>query len=81
MIFRFPEQEEGWLMGIKEATGRQGLFPANFTRPIWAAGWNGMQNDSKYKEKKMMTANKKELYKKTKKKTHLKKSSKLTNLK
>ena len=28
------EQEEGWLMGIKEATGRQGLFPANFTRPI-----------------------------------------------
>lgn len=30
------EQEEGWLMGIKEATGRQGLFPANFTRPIWS---------------------------------------------
>ncbi|XP_046452509.1 myc box-dependent-interacting protein 1-like isoform X12 [Daphnia pulex] len=28
------QQEEGWLMGIKEATGRQGLFPANFTRPI-----------------------------------------------
>jgi len=28
------EQEEGWLMGIKESTGRQGLFPANFTRPI-----------------------------------------------
>jgi len=28
------EQEEGWLMGIKEATGRQGLFPANFTRPM-----------------------------------------------
>lgn len=22
-------------MGIKEATSRQGLFPANFTRPIW----------------------------------------------
>jgi len=28
------EQEEGWLMGIKESTGRKGLFPANFTRPI-----------------------------------------------
>ncbi|GIY47891.1 endophilin-A [Caerostris extrusa] len=28
------EQEEGWLMGIKEATGEKGLFPANFTRPI-----------------------------------------------
>ncbi|XP_054721533.1 myc box-dependent-interacting protein 1-like isoform X2 [Uloborus diversus] len=28
------EQEEGWLMGVKEATGEKGLFPANFTRPI-----------------------------------------------
>jgi len=28
------EQEEGWLMGIKEDNGRKGLFPANFTRPI-----------------------------------------------
>ncbi|XP_021003524.1 myc box-dependent-interacting protein 1 isoform X2 [Parasteatoda tepidariorum] len=28
------EQEEGWLMGMKEATGEKGLFPANFTRPI-----------------------------------------------
>ncbi|RWS27949.1 myc box-dependent-interacting protein 1-like protein [Leptotrombidium deliense] len=28
------EQEDGWLMGIKESTGQKGLFPANFTRPI-----------------------------------------------
>lgn len=28
------EQEEGWLMGVKETTGEKGLFPANFTRPI-----------------------------------------------
>ncbi|XP_067131340.1 myc box-dependent-interacting protein 1-like isoform X2 [Centruroides vittatus] len=28
------EQEEGWLIGIKESTGEKGLFPANFTRPI-----------------------------------------------
>lgn len=28
------EQEEGWLLGIKESTGEKGLFPANFTRPI-----------------------------------------------
>ncbi|KAI1290042.1 Amphiphysin [Halotydeus destructor] len=28
------EQEEGWLMGIKESNGQKGLFPANFTRPI-----------------------------------------------
>lgn len=28
------EQEEGWLMGIKESTNEKGLFPANFTRPI-----------------------------------------------
>ncbi|GFW13565.1 uncharacterized protein TNCV_1210311 [Trichonephila clavipes] len=28
------EQEEGWLMGLKESTGEKGLFPANFTRPI-----------------------------------------------
>lgn len=26
------EQEEGWLMGIKESDGKKGLFPANFTR-------------------------------------------------
>ncbi|XP_025829877.1 myc box-dependent-interacting protein 1 isoform X1 [Agrilus planipennis] len=28
------EQEEGWLMGIKESTGEKGMFPANFTKPI-----------------------------------------------
>ncbi|XP_037069391.1 myc box-dependent-interacting protein 1-like isoform X2 [Pollicipes pollicipes] len=28
------EQEEGWLMGVKETSGQKGLFPANFTRPI-----------------------------------------------
>lgn len=28
------EQEEGWLMGVKESDGQKGLFPANFTRPI-----------------------------------------------
>ncbi|KAF6206324.1 hypothetical protein GE061_017555 [Apolygus lucorum] len=28
------EQEEGWLMGIKEITGEKGMFPANFTRPL-----------------------------------------------
>ncbi|VEN56300.1 unnamed protein product [Callosobruchus maculatus] len=28
------EQEEGWLMGIKETTGEKGMFPANFTRPL-----------------------------------------------
>ncbi|CAG0924332.1 unnamed protein product [Notodromas monacha] len=28
------DQEEGWLMGVKESTGEKGLFPANFTRPI-----------------------------------------------
>jgi hypothetical protein len=27
-------QEEGWLMGMKSATGQKGMFPANFTRPI-----------------------------------------------
>ncbi|ODM96338.1 Amphiphysin [Orchesella cincta] len=27
------EQEEGWLMGIKD-NGERGMFPANFTRPI-----------------------------------------------
>lgn len=27
------EQEEGWLMGIKE-NGDKGMFPANFTRPL-----------------------------------------------
>jgi len=28
------EQEEGWLMGVKESSGQKGMFPANFTRPI-----------------------------------------------
>jgi len=28
------EQEEGWLIGMKQSTGQKGLFPANFTRPI-----------------------------------------------
>jgi amphiphysin len=28
------DQEEGWLMGYKDATGQKGMFPANFTRPI-----------------------------------------------
>ncbi|XP_076332947.1 myc box-dependent-interacting protein 1-like isoform X2 [Tachypleus tridentatus] len=28
------EQEEGWLMGVKESTQERGIFPANFTRPI-----------------------------------------------
>lgn len=28
------EQEEGWLMGIKESSGERGLFPANFTKEI-----------------------------------------------
>ncbi|BES95888.1 BAR [Nesidiocoris tenuis] len=28
------EQEDGWLMGIKEITGEKGMFPANFTRPL-----------------------------------------------
>ncbi|PNF18167.1 hypothetical protein B7P43_G01816 [Cryptotermes secundus] len=28
------EQEEGWLMGVKEGTGEKGMFPANFTRPL-----------------------------------------------
>jgi len=28
------EQEEGWLMGVKDSTGQKGLFPANFTKPI-----------------------------------------------
>ena len=28
------EQEEGWLMGVKESTNEKGMFPFNFTRPI-----------------------------------------------
>lgn len=28
------EQEEGWLMGIKESDGQKGLFPANFTKEL-----------------------------------------------
>lgn len=27
-------------MGVKESTGEKGLFPANFTRPIWKYMWN-----------------------------------------
>jgi len=29
------DHEEGWLMGVKEATKQKGMFPANFTRPVW----------------------------------------------
>lgn len=28
------EQEEGWLMGMKEDSGERGMFPANFTKPL-----------------------------------------------
>ncbi|XP_059620083.1 myc box-dependent-interacting protein 1 isoform X1 [Phlebotomus argentipes] len=28
------DQEEGWLMGMKENSSEKGLFPANFTRPL-----------------------------------------------
>ncbi|KAG5677203.1 hypothetical protein PVAND_006981 [Polypedilum vanderplanki] len=28
------DQEDGWLMGIKEGTNEKGMFPANFTRPL-----------------------------------------------
>ncbi|XP_017879409.1 myc box-dependent-interacting protein 1 isoform X2 [Ceratina calcarata] len=28
------EQEQGWLMGIKEGTNEKGMFPANFTKPL-----------------------------------------------
>ncbi|XP_053977243.1 amphiphysin isoform X1 [Hylaeus anthracinus] len=28
------EQEQGWLMGIKEGTDEKGMFPANFTKPL-----------------------------------------------
>uniref|UniRef100_A0AAG5D622 Endophilin-A n=1 Tax=Anopheles atroparvus TaxID=41427 RepID=A0AAG5D622_ANOAO len=28
------DQEEGWLMGLKEGTTERGMFPANFTRPL-----------------------------------------------
>lgn len=28
------DQEEGWLMGIKDGTNEKGMFPANFTRPM-----------------------------------------------
>ncbi|XP_044005346.1 amphiphysin isoform X5 [Aphidius gifuensis] len=28
------QQEEGWLMGIKEGTTEKGMFPANFTKPL-----------------------------------------------
>ncbi|GAB0099168.1 myc box-dependent-interacting protein 1-like [Sergentomyia squamirostris] len=28
------DQEEGWLMGMKEGSTEKGLFPANFTRPL-----------------------------------------------
>jgi len=28
------DQEEGWLTGVSQSTGKKGLFPANFTRPM-----------------------------------------------
>ncbi|GAU88482.1 hypothetical protein RvY_01174 [Ramazzottius varieornatus] len=28
------EQDEGWLMGVKESDGRKGVFPANFTKQL-----------------------------------------------
>lgn len=28
------DQEEGWLMGIREGSNDKGMFPANFTRPM-----------------------------------------------
>ncbi|XP_012268918.1 amphiphysin isoform X2 [Athalia rosae] len=28
------EQEEGWLMGVKEGGTERGMFPANFTKPL-----------------------------------------------
>ncbi|XP_053677261.1 myc box-dependent-interacting protein 1 [Anopheles nili] len=28
------DQEEGWLMGLKEGSTEKGMFPANFTRPL-----------------------------------------------
>uniref|UniRef100_T1J0N3 Uncharacterized protein n=1 Tax=Strigamia maritima TaxID=126957 RepID=T1J0N3_STRMM len=28
------DQEEGWLLGMRETNDQKGLFPANFTRPI-----------------------------------------------
>ncbi|XP_063976424.1 myc box-dependent-interacting protein 1 isoform X7 [Diachasmimorpha longicaudata] len=28
------QQEEGWLMGMKEGTNEKGMFPANFTKPL-----------------------------------------------
>ena len=31
----FLLQEEGWLMGVMQSTGQKGMFPANFTRPMW----------------------------------------------
>ena len=34
LCFPTTLQEEGWLMGIKEANGQKGMFPANFTRPM-----------------------------------------------
>uniref|UniRef100_T1IVT4 Uncharacterized protein n=1 Tax=Strigamia maritima TaxID=126957 RepID=T1IVT4_STRMM len=29
-----PEDQEGWLLGMRETNDQKGLFPANFTRPI-----------------------------------------------
>ncbi|KRZ17322.1 Mitochondrial ornithine transporter 1 [Trichinella zimbabwensis] len=28
------DQDEGWLMGVLEATGQRGVFPVNFTKPL-----------------------------------------------
>lgn len=33
-VIECDEEDEGWLMGIKESDGQRGLFPANFTRKI-----------------------------------------------
>lgn len=28
------DQDEGWLMGIRESNGQKGVFPANFTKRL-----------------------------------------------
>lgn len=35
--YEYPEeeQEDGWLMGYKASDGQKGLFPMNFTAPVW----------------------------------------------
>lgn len=51
-------------MGVKESTGEKGLFPANFTRPIWKFTWKALNNVSQktissffYKTKKKFIEN------------------------